>query len=181
MACGSAQETCPGPRPPLTPSAVPPSDSLRPTQDRMVPQTLPAPEPLTEAQLITLITKETGQKVPPLSRDPAHPLDPRLLISSSPVTPPPNLFVFSTPPTSTPPDTGVAGRWTGPSPPPSFPQDRAGCQGEYACQTSSASVYSSYPRILPAQPVNRQSGTCHVIHPPPPPTHPHPLSTISAG
>ena len=181
MAGGSAQETCPGPRPSLTPSAVPPSDSVRPTQDRMVPQTLPEPEPLTEAQLIALFTKETRQKVPPLSRDPAHPLDPKLLISSSPVPPPPNLFVFSTPPSSTPPDTGVAGRWTGPSPPQSFPQARAGCQGESACQTSSASVYSSYPRILPAQPVNRPTGTCHVIPPPPTPLSPIPLPFTLAG
>ena len=64
----------------------------------MVPQTLPEPEPLTEAQLIALFTKETKQKVPPLSMDPAHQLDAKLLISSSPVSPPPNLFVFSTPP-----------------------------------------------------------------------------------
>jgi hypothetical protein len=47
----------------------------------------------TEEQLIVLFTKETKQRVPLLSRDPSHPLDPKLLIPSAPVPlqpPPPN-------------------------------------------------------------------------------------------
>ena len=44
--------------------------------------TLPEPATLTEEELLTLFTRETKQRVPPLSRDPAHPLDPKLLVPS---------------------------------------------------------------------------------------------------
>ena len=66
----------PPPSPPLCRHLTGPSPP-RPasTQDRMVPSTLPAPMHLTEAQLITLFTKETKEKVPLLSRDPVHQVD----------------------------------------------------------------------------------------------------------